>query len=274
VNGATRLLSGFLLLAAIAVATPAYTQSSTWNGIPGRFQIDAGYFLINAENKLTLDGGERVDFEKQLGLNDTASTFWLDGTWHLGRRHQIKLDYTRLSRDRANYSLAQQFTWGGIVYNAGLSATTSSKSDILSGYYRFAVFRRDRFEIGPSIGFGYLWVTAKVDATGTVAGQSLTINRSATVGTPTGALGAYVSGWPTQRLFLQGDFLYFKVKPSNSTASITDWRAGANYYFVRNAGLGVQYKYDAYRYDRAGDSTKLGGEIIYDGFQAFLSFRF
>jgi hypothetical protein len=277
VNGAARRFFGnLLLLAAVVVATPAYaqTQSGTWNGIPERFQIDAGYFHLNAENKLTFEGGQRVDFEKQLGLDDTASTFWLDATWRLGRRHQIKLDYTRISRDRGNYSVAQQFTWGGNVYDAGLSATTSSKSDILAGYYRFAVVRHDRFEIGPAIGFGYLWVTAAIDATGTINGQSQSISRSATTGSPTGALGAYVSGWPTQRLFLQGDFLYIKVKPSNSTASLTDWRAGANYYFLRNAGLGVQYKYDAYRYDREADSTKLGGEIIYDGFQAYLSFRF
>ena len=52
----------------------------------------------------------------------------------------------------------RDFTWGGETYNAGLSATTTSGSDILGGYYRFAAYRNDRFEIGPTIGIGYLWI--------------------------------------------------------------------------------------------------------------------
>ena len=46
---------------------------------------------------------------------------------------------------------------GRPTYNAGLSATTTSGTDILGGYYRFAAYRNERFEIGPTVGFGYLW---------------------------------------------------------------------------------------------------------------------
>ena len=55
---------------------------------------------------------------------------------------------------------------------------------------------------------------------------------------------------------------------------MTDWRLGADYYFFRNAGLGVQYKLDRYSYDRGIVVSKLGGEITYKGFQVFASFRF
>ena len=55
---------------------------------------------------------------------------------------------------------------------------------------------------------------------------------------------------------------------------MTDWRIGADYYFHHNVGVGVQYKYDQYSYDRGILSTKLGGEITYQGFQIFATFRF
>jgi hypothetical protein len=73
---------------------------------------------------------------------------------------------------------------------------------------------------------------------------------------------------------LTGDFLYIKVSPGESDASVTDWRASANWYFLRNAGVGVQYKYYKYSYDRGILVSELGGEIALKGIQVFASFRF
>ncbi len=164
------------------------------------------------------------------------------------------------------------------MYSAGLSTSADSSSDILGGYYRFAIVRDARFEIGPAVGIGYLWLTARIRATGTVSGpggaESRTLDTSASTGSITGAVGGYASGWLTKRLLVSGDFLYIKVKPGNSEASVTDWRLGADYYFLRNAGLGVQYKYDRYRYDRGILVTELGGQVTYEGLQVFASFLF
>jgi hypothetical protein len=54
----------------------------------------------------------------------------------------------------------------------------------------------------------------------------------------------------------------------------TDWRLGADYYFFRNAGLGVQYKYNKYREAYAALSANLGGDLVFKGFQVFASFLF
>jgi hypothetical protein len=202
----------------------------------------------------------------------------VDGTWRVGRRHQLKLGFTRSNRDRANYSLQREFVWGGQTYEAGLDATTSGVLDILGGYYRFAAYRNDRFEIGPTVGIGYLWIEARIRATGTVSGpggsESRTLDEGASTSSVTGAIGAYAAAWPTRRLLIQGDFLYIKASPGNSEASVTDWRLAADYYVFKNAGLGAQYKYNRYRYDRAILSQELGGEVTAQGFQLFLTFRF
>ena len=273
--------------AALAVAllsTPVYAQSSygTWNDLPDRFQVDTGYFRLTPTTKLRYnpevgEGGE-VDLERDLGLDDLANTFWVDATWRLGRRHQIKLAYTKLSRETFDYEITRDFNWGGETYNAGLTADSNSSTDLIGGYYRFALVRNDRFEIGPAIGVGYLWLDAHIRATGTVSGpggaESRTLDEGASTSSITGALGGYASAWATKRLLLQGDFLYIKVTPENEEAAVTDWRIGANYYFFRNAGIGVQYKFYRYSYDRGIVSQKLGGEITYEGLQAYLSFRF
>ena len=291
----TRRLSLAALLVPCALAAPAAAQTTSASapaatpaapstfetGVSDRFQIDTGYFRISANTVLRYNGpqgGGDINFEKDLGVNKDANTFWLDATWRVGRRHQLKLGYTKLDRDRDDHQLQRDFTWGGETYNAGLSAGTSTGTDILGGYYRFAAFRNDRFEIGPSVGIGYLWLSATIKATGTVTGpggtQTRTLDETATTGSITGAIGGYFSAWPVKRLLLRGDFLYIKVTPGESEASVSDWRLGANYYFLRNVGFGVQYKHYAYSYDRGILVSQLGGQITYEGFQVFASFAF
>jgi len=271
------------VLAAGLLASPAFAQtsSSTWNGLSDRFQIDTGYFRISANTVLRYNAGPGsgdIDFEDDLDVNKDADTFWLDATWRVGRRHQLKLAYTKLDRERGDHTLQRDFTWGGQTYNAGLSASTSTGSDILGGYYRFALVRNDRYEIGPTVGVGYLSLNARIEATGTVSGPGGTESRSlderASTGSMTGAVGGYAQAWPAKRLALYADFLYIKVSPGDTEASVTDWRAGANYYFTRNVGLGAQYKHYNYSYDRGVLVSKLGGEITYEGGQVFLSFLF
>jgi len=264
------------LVTAGLLTAPAYSQTASTD-LPDRFQVDSGYFRLNADTTLRYQGGPGsgdVNFEKDLGLDAAVDTFWVDGTWRVGRRHQLKLGYTRLNRDRNEYSLQRDFTWGGETYQAGLSADTTTGADVLGGYYRFAIVRNDRFEIGPSLGVGYLWLDASIRATGTVAGQSRSLARSASTGSITGAVGAYANAWLARRLVVRGDFLYIKVTPGDSNASVTDWRVGADWYVLRNVGIGVQYKYNQYSYDRGILVSKLGGEITYEGAQVFASFLF
>jgi predicted porin len=266
------------VLAASLFVSPAFAQSSgNWNDLGDRFQIDTGYFRLSADTQLRYNGGPGsgdIDFEKDLGVNQDGNTYWLDGTWRVGRRHQLKLSYTGLSRNRDGFELQRQFSWGGETYQAGLTASSATGSDILGGYYRFALVRSERFEIGPTVGIGYIWLSARVRATGTVGGVSRTLDKIASTGSITGAVGGYANAWLTKRLVTRADFLYIKVSPGDSNASVTDWRLGADYYFFKNAGLGVQYKYNQYSYDRGVLDSKLGGDVTYKGFQVFLSFLF
>jgi hypothetical protein len=271
------------VLAAGLLVSPAFAQSSPgpWNGLSDRFQIDTGYFRISADTMLRYKGAQGsgdINLEDDLDLDPNVDTFWVDATWRVGRRHKLKLAYTSFSRDRKDYTLQRDLTWGGETYNAGLSASTTSGTDILGGYYRLALLRNDRVEIGPTVGVGYLWLTAGIKATGTVGGpggtQSRSLDESASTGSITGAVGGYAQAWPAKRLTVYGDFLYIKVSPEDTEASVTDWRAGANYYFTRHVGLGAQYKHYTYTYNRGILASELGGEITYKGGQVFLSFLF
>ena len=263
-------------------ALPAQPAPASGSALSDRFQVDAGYFLIGANTVLRFDGpagteGD-VDFEDDLGVDKDATTWWVDATMRLGRRHQFKFNYTSLDRDRVDYTLERSFTWGGQTYSAGLDASSSTGTDIIGGYYRFAVYRNERFEIGPAVGVGYLWLNAGIRATGTVSGpggtESRSLDEETSFGSVTGALGAYTNAWLTDRFVVRADYLYIKVTPNDDEASVIDWRVGADYYFLRHVGVGVQYKHYTYSYDRGVFESQLGGELEYAGLQAFASFLF
>ena len=274
---------GPAVLAAALVAVPAPAQTTGgYSDLPETFRIDTGGFRIAADTRLQYilggqTGGE-IDFEGETGLPTNATTLWFDGTWRVGRRHQLSLNFTRSKREGAGKTLTRDLTWGDQVFTTGLTVQSAGSAEILTGYYRFAVIRNERFEIGPAVGVGYLWLDATIRATGSVSGggggASGSLSQTAEMSTITGDVGGYVNAWLGPRVVLRGDLLYIIVKPENSEASITDARIGLYWYPWRNVGLGAQYKYYKYRYERGLAATELGGNMKFQGFQAYASFLF
>jgi hypothetical protein len=260
-------------------ASATAPETATWNGLSDRFQIDAGFFRINGNTVLHLTRGtgaeSNVDFENDLGLKSSANTFWVDTTWRIGKRHQLKLAFTKLTRESPGKTLSRTFTWNDKEFSAGLSAKATAGTNMTSGYYRFALVRQERFEIGPAIGIGYLTLKAGIKASGTLTlpnsgTQVANLDESGTFGTITGDVGAYFNAWASKRAVVRGDLLYIKA----FGGTVTDGRLSLDYYLTTHLGLGVQYKYNKFSYAQDVAKSSLGGDLTYKGFQAFASFLF
>jgi hypothetical protein len=216
-----------------------------------------------------------VDFENDLDIKPIANTFWVDTTWRVGKRHQLKLAYTKLTRESQGKTLSRTFTWNDKRFSAGLSASSTLGTNMTSGYYRFALVQKERFEIGPAVGVGYLTLTAGIKASGnlTLPGsptQVAQLDESGSYGHITGDVGAYVNAWASTRAVVRGDFLYVAA----FGGTVTDSRLSLDYYVTTHVGLGVQYKYNKFSYDKDVQKASLGGDLTYKGAQVFVSFLF
>jgi hypothetical protein len=264
-------------LAALLLAVPAAAQTaSTYTDLPQGFRLDIGGFRIASETRLKYDlsgDGGTIDFENETALPDNATTLWLDGTFRVGRRHQLSLNYTKSNREGGR-TLEREIHWGDQVFQAGAQVESELATDILTGYYRFAVFKNDRFEIGPTLGVGYLWLSAGLRVTATAGGATGSRGQTGKTGSVTGDVGGYFEGWLGKRIVARGDLLYIIVKPGESEASVTDGRLGLYFHPWSHVGFGAQYKYYKYRYDRAGVAAEVGGSIRFRGGQVFASFLF
>jgi hypothetical protein len=135
-------------------------------------------------------------------------------------------------------TLQRDIEWGDQVIHAGASAVGRTKSYYLSGVYRFAAYKNDRFELGPALGRRLpldrgrdLRTGQHHDALGRDGDAA--VRRLEEPGQPTGDLGAYFYWWPARRLLVRGDLRYIIVKPGESEASVTDGRGGLIYHVTR-----------------------------------------
>jgi hypothetical protein len=255
-------------------AVPALAQSSSYSDVPDRIVLEAGGFNMFVNTSLTFNSSAPLGFESDLNLPGTVQRGYVEGFWRIARRHQISASYGRLDRTADGTSLGRDIPWGGVVYHAGLTVSGSSRTDVISGTYRFSLYKNPRFEAGPALGFGYLWFTAEVAASATLGGQSNTLDRQAQESTPTGDVGGFANWWVARRVYVRGDLRYILVKPTNSEAAVTQGRASLTWYPWPHLGFGGQYVYDKYRYDRNVRSSQLGGSYRYDGLQIFASVAF
>jgi hypothetical protein len=268
--------------AAFLLPSPAAAQSSApASDVPDRFRVEAGGFRIGSDTELTLStsGGPRppVNFES-LEVPDNATRAYIEGFWRPWRRHQFSVSWYQNNRDGSPKTVERAFTWGDRVMTVGTSVRAQARSDYLSGVYRFAAFKNSRFEIGPSLGLGYLWLEAGIGGDASITTAQGTSSRpfdvSKSLSQMTGDLGGYLYWWPLRRLLMRGEARYIIVKPERSEASVTDGRAAAIYHLWKNLGVGIQYTYTKFRYDRDILSTELGGRLRYSGGQLVLSGAF
>jgi hypothetical protein len=267
---------------ALLLAAPATPQSSAgYSDVPDRFRVEAGGFRVGSDTELTFSSAgvlrPPVNFEG-LDLPENSTRFYIEGFWRPWRRHQFSLSWFRHDREGDPTTVQRELTWGDRVVTVGTTVRGRVDSNYFSGVYRFAAYKNDRFEIGPALGLGHLSIDAGISgdatATGTGGAASRPFDISKDLGQITGDLGGYFYWWPARRLLVRGDLRYIIVTPENSEASVTDGRVSAVYHPWRKVGLGLQYTYTKFRYDRDILSTELGGRLRYSGGQVVLSASF
>ena len=269
------------VLAASLLVSPAFAQSSSgaWNGLADRFQIDTGYFRLSADTVLRFNGPQGsgdVNLEKDLGVNENVNTFWVDATWRVGRRHQLKLAYTRFSRDRADYTLAARLHLGRRDLQRRALGDDDVRHRHPGGLLPFRGLpqralrdrpdRRHRLPLDRT--------PASRPRARSADRRAAQLDQSASTGSITGAVGGYTKGWLTKRLVSAGGLPLHQGESGRYGGVGHRLADRGGLLLLPNAGLGVQYKYNKYSYDRGILVTKLGGQMTFQGGQIFLTFLF
>ena len=273
----------FIAAATLALLCPpgAALAQEMDTDVPQKLWFEIGGFRVASQTDLRLNGvlrGDNVSLERDLNVPSDTNRVYLESFWRLGRRHQVSLNWTVVKRDGGGVTLGREIQWGDDVFRVGAEVSTTNDTNFLSGVYRFALYKNEKFEIGPALGLGHIWITATISGQAGIAGEEEELVREvaaeAKASSITGDIGGYFYWWPGRRFLARGDLRYIAVGLDNADAAIAEGRASLTWYPWSQVGIGAQYSYTKLRYDRDRQITGLGGSIQYDGLQILVSVAF
>ena len=269
-----------LALALLLPAAGAVAQE-TDTDVPQKFWFEIGGFRAATSTSLRLSGGtpgDDVSFERDLDLPGNTTQAYLEAFWRLRPRHQFSVNWTGIKREGGGFTLDRDIQWGGDDFRVGAEVRGATDSDFISGAYRWSVYKNEKFEIGPAIGIGYVWITARLTGrVGLAGGEDEPVRDVSAEGKAssiTGDIGGFFYWWPGKRWMARGDFRYIAAGLDDADAAITEGRASLTWYPWRQFGVGIQYVYVKLDYQRDLRVTELGGSLQYDGVQILASVAF
>lgn len=244
-----------------------------------RVKLDLGAFIIDVGTGATLtfseaDGGQKIDFEDDLGLSSSESVFRADGYWRFAPRHRLNVGYYAFNRS-AETTLEIEIDWEDNVFPVGTEVDTEVDWELIPVSYAYSFYKTPKWEVAGSIGVHWFSMDASIESETTVGDLQIAGQReeSSTEG-PLPVLGIHVDYQPARRWLVGGKVQYFSAEYEEYDGSILDAGVYAEYLIDRNWGVGVGYNY--FNVDVDVDEGDWDGNLVYEysGIQAYASFRF
>jgi len=233
-----------LSLAILAASPHVYAIDAEANPIfTNRFVFGLGGFyaktdaVIGAEDLGSRPLKAEIDFN-DLGIDESKATPMAYALLRLGNRWRIELDYANIEQDGSGF--VGSVDVGGISVPVG--ATVNSKLDtrFISTRVGFSVVRNETLELGISAGVSAASIEAGVS--GSIGGVgSASGNVSADVPLP--SFGVYGTLALTNKLSIGGRAGIFSIEVGDDSGDLQDFFASIDYFFTKNVGIGLAYKY-------------------------------
>jgi len=244
------------------VAHPALTDQ--WHFQLGAYvaKVDTTAFL----NSTAGTRGTQLNFEDDLGFDDSKTMPAFLAAVRLGERWKIEFEYLSLSRDSSR-AINRTINWGDRTYTVGTVVSSNFDSDVyrLSAGYSF--IKDSQKELGVSLGFHVTDFSLGLAATGVGAQAADAIAPLPTIG----LYGAYAF---TPKWLLSGRLDYFSLNYGDYDGSLVNVSAGVDYRFTRNFGIGVAYRYIDYDVTVTKSNFNGGVEYKFNGPMVYVNASF
>jgi len=279
-----RGIIGFVVVMALLVGTAAFAADwgtdTTAIYKRDRFTINLGAMFASFGTDASLDStyygrGTALDFQRDLGMDKSQTTWRLDGAWRFTPRQQLYFSYVDISRD-GNKNINRVIQWGNNLYYPGVHIKATSDTTQANLYYRFSFVQADKGEFGGSIGLSYVDQSAGLEGWAQLAGTTTHYyaKTSGSVAAPVPVIGLFGTYQFTPQLSLSADINYLQLKVDNVDGKYTDARINLDYFPWRNYGFGLGYLYNDINIDSSKNSWRGSFDYRFDGFLAYFKVRF
>lgn len=143
-----------------------------------RFRITAGGFVpfSNTNIQVGLKGdiaGTEIDFEKDLGFNESQLTFLSNIQWRMSRRSRLNLYYYNIPRN-SSHKINKEITFKGQTYTINSLIESYFNTAIYQVSYGYAIISKPKYEVGLLLGTHLIGgeVGLSIDGTSGIASGS------------------------------------------------------------------------------------------------------
>jgi len=237
-----------------------------------KWGFSLGAFLTDQDMKTDFQvggatAGRGIDFEEDLGLDESLSVFRLDAFYRIADRHRLDFSIFDLSRS-ANITLSREIEWQDTIYP--LSATLITKLDlsIYKAAYTYEWSRQARGYFGVTGGF-------YVADIGLSLGLPVTGDREVgSITAPLPVIGIRGEYFLSKRWRAHASAEWFFVDIDDLHGSLNDVLLGVDYSVFENAAIGLGFNSVHLDLDAAEKALRADLKWDYSGAIAYVQFRF
>ena len=256
---ATACSLGLLLLAVAPGTAHAVEPLDT-------FSFRIGGYITSWDTKVRADGattrGTEIDFDRDIGLDDSATVGYVGVTWRPWERHEFGLTYYQDDAD-ATRTISRDITFQDTTYPVNSTISADVGIDAYEAYYVWWGATRENWALGPRVGM--IWyrldiaMALQVDANGAVAGGAFREEASADL--PSFTLGGAWRWTPGGQgnWRIGADVGYFQANVADVDADVTFGRIGVEWFPWERSGFSLDYTVSKITAD--ADKSDFVGEL-------------
>lgn len=276
-------VAGVVVLAAAFPAAAQYPgQSAASPGLGETFRIDFGGFFQKFDTSIYLESSSgastNISLENSLGQDVHKTSFRVEALWRLGRHTGIMLGYLGWTRS-SSATLSESIQWGDNVIPANAEVDSRLRVAVPQLYFAYSAVNNATMDLGTMLGFSTYVNKFNLDASWSIAGPNGATSGSLSsdqwhITVPVPAVGAYLRYALYPGFLLDAQVRWLPTMTiSGYNGGMLEYRAGLDFYFTKNFGVGAVYQYTHIHVYRVQTNT-VGFDFRYSGPYAYLSLVF
>ncbi len=262
---------------------PAYAQGEPdWRSWPmgERFAVNVGSFFANLDTKVRLDAsdgslGTGIDFEQDLGLDDTQTRIMAGAYWRFFKRHRLDVSYFDLDRS-GDSSSTVNISFGDEVFQADLPINAFLDIEVFNLGYSYSILFDEKKELAVGLALSFQDLTAGLQ--GTVQGQPLEVSETSSVLAPLPTFTGRFSYAITPKWIVDTNIGYFTIEVDSGgdelSGDIIAGNAGVRWQLLKHFHLGLLYQFFHVDVNTKGETKQLSVEYDYFGPVLFAGWSF
>ncbi|MGD8709860.1 MAG: hypothetical protein PVF40_05670 [Ectothiorhodospiraceae bacterium] len=227
-----------VVLALAVVGAPGAAAQDEDESLPDRFVLKlGGYNVLDSSTELFLSRtntlGTRIDFERDLGGEDTVNTPRVEGYFRFNDRHRVEFRAFQTERTGSR-RLARTIQFGDRTFTVESKVDSRIQNDFYKLAYAYSFYHVPKVELSVSAGVEVMDFEAELeDTTGAVSEKTATT-------APMPVFGFRMDYSVTPRLTVRVNTETFYIEYDDFVrGSLIELEAGLDYRLFRNFGLGA-----------------------------------